>query len=85
MPISELELSEDGNKYMNSIHYEGYFKAETTLYAISRARIQYLGQNIPIFKFRHTLFEALVSALHPEKVSPMSDSIVDLSKEEREK
>ena len=35
-----------------------------TVYAISKARIQYLGATIPLFKFRHSLFEALICAIH---------------------
>jgi len=50
------------------------------LYGISRARIQYLGQNVPFFRFQHSLFEALISALHPEEVSPTdTDNVTDLT------
>ena len=40
------------------------------LYAISRARVQYLGASIPLFRFRHSLFEALISAIHERDIRP---------------
>ena len=40
------------------------------LYAISRARVQYLGATIPLFRFRHSLFEALISAIHEGDIRP---------------
>jgi len=40
------------------------------LYAISRARVQYLGASIPLFRFRHSLFEALISAIHEGDIRP---------------
>jgi hypothetical protein len=50
------------------------------IYAISRARIQYLGQNVPFFKYQHSLFEALISALHPDDVSPLdTDNVTNLT------
>ena len=40
------------------------------LYAISRARVQYLGASIPLFRFKHSLFEALISAVHEREIRP---------------
>lgn len=41
-----------------------------SLYSISRARIQYLGASIPLFRFKHSLFEALISAIHERDIRP---------------
>eukprot|EP00347_Sterkiella_histriomuscorum_P001027 403373619 len=65
--------------------YPEYHDANLTLFAISRARIQYLGQNIPIFKLKHSLFEALMSSLHPEEVTPLTDSNLNICREDRQK
>jgi len=41
-----------------------------SLYSISRARVQYLGACIPLFRFKHSLFEALISAIHERDIRP---------------
>lgn len=41
-----------------------------SLYAISRARVQYLGAVIPLFKFRHSLFESLIASIHERDIKP---------------
>lgn len=43
-----------------------------SLYAISRARVQYLGSCIPLFRFRHALFEALIATIHEQDLRPNS-------------
>ena len=40
------------------------------LYAISRARVQYLGAVVPLFRFRHCLFESLMAAVHERDIRP---------------
>ena len=49
------------------------FQSTQSLYSISRARVQYLGATIPLFKFKHSLFEALISAIHEREINPNFD------------
>jgi hypothetical protein len=42
-----------------------------SLFSISRARVQYLGSCIPLFKFVHSLFESLISAIFENQMKPM--------------
>lgn len=51
---------------------EKFYKSFMPLYAISRARIQYIGGSIPLFRFRHALFEALISIIHERDIKPNS-------------
>jgi len=46
------------------------YDALMSLYAISRARVQYLGSCIPLFRFRHALFEALIATIHEQDLRP---------------
>jgi hypothetical protein len=48
------------------------YDAIMSLYAISRARVQYLGSCIPLFRFRHALFEALIATIHEQDLRPAS-------------
>ena len=46
------------------------YQSNMTLYSISRARVQYLGAAIPLFRYKHSLFEALISAIHERDIRP---------------
>ena len=46
------------------------YNARKTIYAISRARVQYIGACIPLFRFKHSLFEALVCSIHWNDINP---------------
>ena len=46
------------------------YDAKMSLYAISRPRVQYLGASIPLFRFKHSLFEALISSIHWNEMRP---------------
>ena len=52
------------------------------VYAISKARIQYLGASIPLFKFRHSLFEGLICAIHGSEIKPNENSLFDCKLQE---
>ena len=72
--ISEAEqqprLPNFYNSEQNSNFDDLCYKACMSLYSISRARIQYLGASIPLFRFKHSLFEALISAIHEREIRP---------------
>jgi hypothetical protein len=46
------------------------YEAKMMLYAISRARVQYLSSCVPLFRFKHCLFEALISSIHESELRP---------------
>ena len=46
------------------------YDAKMMIYAISRARVQYLSSCIPLFRFKHCLFEALISSIHEGELGP---------------
>ena len=54
------------------------------LYAISRARVQYIGSCIPLFRFKHSLFEALITSIFENEMRPSAEEErlinVDLNK-----
>ena len=50
------------------------------LYAISRARVQYLSSCIPLFRFKHSLFEALISSIHESEIRPVYSDLETLAK-----
>ena len=50
------------------------------LYAISRARVQYLSSCIPLFRFKHSLFEALISSIHESEIRPAFADLETMSK-----
>ena len=50
--------------------HELVYDAKMPLYAISRPRVQYLGASIPLFRFKRSLFEALISSIHWNEVRP---------------
>jgi hypothetical protein len=51
------------------------FNAKMPIYAISRARCQYLSSIIPLFRFKHSLFEALISSIHESEIRPAYEDI----------
>ena len=59
---------------------ELYYKAQMPLYAISRAKVQYLGSCVPLFRFKHSLFEALICSIHENKIRPTYADLETLSK-----
>ena len=59
---------------------ELYYDARMPLYAISRARVQYVGSCIPLFRFKHSLFEALMSSIHESEIRPAYSDLETLSK-----
>ena len=59
---------------------ELYFQARMPLYAISRARVQHLSPCIPLFRFKHSLFEALMSSIHESDIRPAYQDLETLSK-----
>lgn len=50
------------------------------LYAISRARVQYLSSCIPLFRFKHSLFEALIASIHESEIRPAFEDLEQMSK-----
>ena len=56
------------------------YDAKMPLYAISRARVQYLSSCIPLFRFKHSLFEALISSIHESEIRPAYEDVESLSK-----
>lgn len=52
-----------------------------SIYSISRARVQYLGSSVPLLRFKHCLFEALMSSIHQYSIKPVTkfkeDELID--------
>jgi hypothetical protein len=54
------------------------YNAMKSLYAISRARVQYLSSVVPLFRFKHCLFESLIATVHESDLRPsISDDILE--------
>lgn len=56
------------------------YDAKMPLYAISRARVQYLSSCIPLFRFKHSLFEALITSIHESEIRPAFSDLETMSK-----